>query len=302
LGVDPEASAPLTHELRARLAATFSFLSAADLESAEVLGEGWCTVAYRVGPLVVRVPNSDHHAEALKLEPRLLPALEAAGVPLVPHGMTLITGDDGRILATAHEYVDGVDARSLPRTTRGRREELARDFGRFLGALHSFPPEEAVRLGVPDLDLWADHYVPLIEAARPHLATQTRGWLDALCERFVAEGGVPESRRVLIHGDVDGRNVLLHDDGSLSGIIDFSDCMIADPALDFACILNDWSWSFLERVLAHYPLEVDPDARRRAAFYIAIAPLWEVREGVEAGRPDFLRTGRAKLAARARGR
>jgi aminoglycoside 2''-phosphotransferase len=292
----------LSAELRTRLRAQFPSVRPVDLDQAEVIGEGWCTVAYRVGPLVVRVPNSDHHAKALALEPRLLPALEAAGVPFVPHGMTLLTDEEGRILATAHEYVDGVDARSLPRTTGGRREELTRDFGRFLGALHGFPAEKAVRLGVPDVDLWADHYVPLIEAARPHLATQTRGWLDALCERFVAEGGVPESPRVLIHGDVDGRNVMLHHDGSLSGIIDFSDAMVADPALDFACILNDWSWPFLERVLSHYPLEVDPDARRRAAFYIAVGPLWDVLEGVETGNADFLRTGRAKLAARARDR
>jgi aminoglycoside phosphotransferase (APT) family kinase protein len=290
----------LSAALRTRLRAQFPSVRRVDLDQAAVIGEGWCTVAYRVGPLVVRVANSNHHAEELALEPRLLPALEAGGVPFVPHGMTLLTDEEGHILATAHEYVDGVDARSLPRTTGRRREELTRDFGRFLGALHSFPRSEAASLGVPDVDLWREHYVPLIEAARPHLATQTRGWLDTLCERFVAEGGVPESPRVLIHGDVDGRNVMLHHDGSLSGIIDFSDCMIADPALDFACILNDWSWSFLERLLAHYPLEVDSDARRRAAFYIAIAPLWEVREGVEAGRPDFLRTGRAKLAARAR--
>jgi Ser/Thr protein kinase RdoA (MazF antagonist) len=249
---------------------------------------------------VVRVPNSDHHAEELALEPRLLPALEVGGVPFVPHGMTLITAEDGAILATAHEYVDGVGGRELPRPTGRRREELARDIACFLGALHSFPADEAVRLGVPDLDLWADHYVPLIEAARPHLAPRSQEWLDALVERFVREGGIPRSPRVLIHADLDGRNVLVRPDGGLAGVIDFSDCMIADPALDLAGLLNDWSRSFCERVLAHYPLEVDADLRRRADFYIAIAPLWEVREGVEADKPHFLRLGRARLAARAR--
>lgn len=300
LGVDHAAVAPLAPELRTRLDAEFPQLSQSDLERAEVLGEGWCTVAYRAGPLVVRVPNSEHHAEALALEPKLLPALEAAEVPFVPHGMTAIRGNDGRLLAAAHDYVDGLAARDLPRATGRRREELAQDFGRFLGALHAFPMDEAVRLGVPDLDLWREHYVPLIEAARPHLATRTRDWLDALAGRFVAEGGVSRAPRTLVHGDVDGRNVLLHQDGSMAGVIDYSDCMIADPALDFACILNDWSWSFLERVLAHYPFDVDADARRRTAFYIAVGPLWEVREGVEAGRADLLRSGRAKLAARAR--
>jgi len=77
--------------------------------------------------------------------------------------------------------------------------------------------------------------------------------------------------------------------------------MVADPALDFACILNDWSWAFLERVLTHYPLTVDPDARRRTAFYITAGPLFDVRQGVEVGDAALLRQGRAKLAARGRG-
>src|SRR5687768_4093993 len=79
-----ERDTALTRELGIRLRAEFPSLRPSDLERNEVIGEGWCTIAYRVGPLVVRVPNSDHHAEKLALEPRLLPALEAAGVPFLP--------------------------------------------------------------------------------------------------------------------------------------------------------------------------------------------------------------------------
>ncbi len=166
--------------------------------------------------------------------------------------------------------------------------------------MHSFPAKEARRLGVPAFDLWPDQYVPLIEAARPHLGPRTLVWLDDLCARFLAGGGSSRAPRVLVHGDVDGRNVLLRPDGSLAGVIDYSDALVADPALDFACILNDWSWAFLERVLSHYPLEVDADARRRTAFYIAVGPLWDVRQGAATGDAAMLRAGRATLVARAR--
>jgi len=248
------------------------------------------------------VPKTEACAANLALEPRLVPALEAAAVPFVPHGMTALTSQRGRFLAAAHEYVKGVPARREARLPSGRRrEQLARDLGTFFGALHSFPAAEAVRLGVPDLDLWSEHYVPLVEAARPYLGPRTLAWLDALCARFLAEGGSSRAPRVLVHGDIDGRNVLLHEDGSLAGVIDYSDALVADPALDFACILNDWSWPFLERVLAHYPIEVDADARRRTAFYIAVGPLWDVRQGAASGDAAMLRAGRAKLAARGRG-
>lgn len=298
--MEAESAALLPPELRARLRAACSSLGARDVASAAFLGEGWGSTAYRVGPLTVRIPKSAASAAALALEPRLVPALEAAGVPFVPRAMRAIEDDRGRLLATAHEYVAGTPARDVPRARGGRREELARDLGSFLGALHSYPAAQALELGVPAPDLWEGHYVPLVEAARPHLGPRTREWLDALCQRFVAGGGIASAPRVLIHGDVDGRNVLLHPDGSLSGVIDYSDAMVADPALDFACILNDWSWGVLERVFAHYPLEVDTDARRRTAFYIAVGPLWDVRQGAITGDHALLGAGRARLAGRAR--
>lgn len=297
----PASMTALTSELRSRLRAEFPFLRPRDLNAADLLGEGWCTTAYRTGPLTVRVPKSEACAVPLALEPRLVLALEAAGVPFVPRGMRAVLDTEGRLLATAHEYVAGEPARHVRPLPRGAaREELARGLGRFLGALHAFPAGQARSLGVPERDLWPDQYVPLIEAARPHLGPRTRAWLDALCAAFLAAGGSSRAPRVLVHGDVDGRNLLLDTGGALSGVIDYSDAMLADPALDFACILNDWSWAFLERVLAHYPLEVDGDARRRTAFYITVGPLFEVRQGLATGDLAMLRRGRAALARRTR--
>ncbi|MFN8585409.1 MAG: aminoglycoside phosphotransferase family protein [Dehalococcoidia bacterium] len=296
----PASTNPLTSKLRSRLRAEFPFLRAGDLAAAERLGEGWCTTAYRVGNLAVRVPKSETCAAPLALEPRLVPALEAAGVPFAPRGMRAVLDAEGRLLATAHEYVAGEPARHVRPLPRGAaRDALARDLGRFLGRLHGFPATDARRLGAPERDLWPDQYVPLIAAARPYLGARTRQWLDGLCATFLDAGGSSHAPRVLVHGDVDGRNVLLDDGGKLSGVIDYSDAMLADPALDFACILNDWSWAFLERVLAHYPIEVDADLRRRTAFYITIGPLFEVRQGVATGDLVMLRRGRAALARRA---
>jgi aminoglycoside phosphotransferase (APT) family kinase protein len=287
-------------ELRTHLRAEFPCLHPRELERPDLLGEGWCTTAYRIGPLAVRIPSLEACTDRLAMEPRLVAALEAAGVPFVPRAMRAIHTNDGRLLATVHVLVDGVAARDVPRARGARREQLARELGAFLGMLHAFPAAEARALGVPERELWADQYVPFIEAARPHLGPRTGAWLDALAARFLAEGGTTPAPRVLVHGDVDGRNVLVRPDGALAGVIDYGDAMVADPAIDFACILNDWPWSFLERVLAHYPLPVDDDARRRTAFYITVGPLFDVVWGAETGDAALLQRGRRKLAARAR--
>ncbi|MSQ29973.1 MAG: aminoglycoside phosphotransferase family protein [Dehalococcoidia bacterium] len=303
------ASRPLTVELRAALRAEFPHHTAADLDAATVLGEGWSVTVLRVGDLAVRVARPSAPAPlahvppapppAFAREAALLAALDAAGVPFVPRGARVLRDTGGGALATAYKAVDGVPARGVP--LRGEaRERLARDLGAFLGALHAFPVAQARALGVPERDLWADAYVPLLAACRPHLGPRSRAWLDALVTRFLADGGTHGAPRALVHGDIAGAHLLLDPGGTLAGVIDFGDAMVADPALDFAGVLNDWPPAFLERVLTYYPLPVDADARRRAAFYIAVVPLFSVRYGVEAGDTRELAAGRRHLAARAR--
>jgi aminoglycoside 2''-phosphotransferase len=251
----------------------------ADLDAATILGEGWNAAALRVGELVVRVAKPDGTVEAFPREVALMRTLEAAGTPFVPRGARLLHSS-GAVLAMTYQFIDGTPGRGGERPKGEARDTLARELGTFLGALHAFPLAYAVGVGVPMHELWADDYAPLLADCRPHLPNRTAELLDALAERFLAEGGTRLAPRQLIHADISGDHILLDADGTLAGVIDYEDAMIGDPALDFAGILNDWRPSFLERVFAHYPLPLDPDARRRAAFYIAVAPLHDLREAV----------------------
>ncbi len=296
------ASQLITPALRAAIRAEFPYLAATDLDTPAALGAGQSVTALRVRNLVVRVPRPDAVVPPQPArEAALLAALEAASVPFVPRGARVLRDARGGELANAYECIEGVPARGVP--LRGAvRERLARDLGAFLGALHAFPAAQARAIGVPGCDLWADEYVPLLAACRAHLGPVTHAWLDALVTAFLAAGGTRGAPNALVHGDIAGPHLLLQRNGAsstLAGVIDFGDAMLADPALDFAGVLNDWSRAFFERVLAHYPLEVDPDARRRAAFYIAVAPLYSVRYGMHHDAAE-LAAGRRKLAARAR--
>ena len=74
----------------------------------------------------------------------------------------------------------------------------------------------------------------------------------------------------------------------------------SDPALDFAGILNHLGPRDLERVWEHYDGgEVDEWARFRTAFYIRVAPIFQVVDGFEAIGPAERRRGIRRLAARA---
>jgi aminoglycoside 2''-phosphotransferase len=280
-------------------------LSQTALRDAEKIGEGWQTVAYRVpdrsGDLVVRIPRveADWAIPGLEREMKLLPALaQYMDTAETPRDARLVLADDGSLVATVHRYVPG---RQLSNSSvRGRRRDLlAEQLGVFLSQLHGFPVEQARELGVPELDLWEDHYRPLIEQALPYLGNSAQLWLTMQADAFEAGGATRSAPRVLIHGDISGDHLLLDGDSELCGVIDFGEAMIADPALDLAGILNDMPKPFLVQVLEHYTGELDDDASRRMQFYIQVEAIHLVIYGDRLHNGCERMMGIRRLAAKA---
>jgi aminoglycoside phosphotransferase (APT) family kinase protein len=197
-----------------------------------------------------------------------------------------------------------VDGAPVTRAPRGRTEatRLADNLGAALARLHDFPIDDARGLGVSDREMWAGHYAPMIERCVGLLPPASARWLADRVRTFLDQGGTSKAARVLIHADLSGEHIYASVDGSLEGIIDWADATIGDPALDFAGMLNDYPWRFLESVLAAYESHggtVDPDALRRARFYIDVAPIFGVLWATESGFPEVERKDRRRLAARA---
>ena len=232
-------------------------------------------------------------------EPALLTALATRGLP-VPRDAQVLRDAAGRVVGTSHRYVGGTPANAV-HLRGGANQRFAREVGSFLQVLHSVPLEEARAIGVPEHDLGGELYPRLIETALPLLGPRSRAWLEARFEGFLRAGGSRAAPRVLVHGDISHQHLLTDTSGALLGVIDFADAMIADPALDFAGLLNEGSWAFLHRVLANYEGAAarDPDLERRARFYIEVAALYQVHYGdrIDGGRER--KNGLRRLVAQA---
>jgi len=277
----------------------------ANVREAAKIGEGYGSVAYLVpergGDWSVRIPRAeaDWAIPTLEREARLLPVLaNYIDTAETPRDARIVHAADGSVVAAVHRYVPGRQLSS--RSVRGRRRDrLAEQVGAFLSQLHGFPPDQAQALGVPELDLWEDHYRPLIDQAMQYLGVSAQRWLAAQAEAFESGGGTRSAPRVLIHGDISGDHLLLDGDSGLGGVIDFGDAMIADPALDLAGLLNDMAEPFLDQVLEHYSAELDADARRRVRFYIEVAAIHQVIYGDRVRNGQERTTGVRRLAAKA---
>lgn len=207
---------------------------------AEPLGEGWDNTAYRVnGVYVFRFPRRQIAVRCLELEARALATL-APRLPL-PVPIPEFIGVPSEAFPwpfVGHRMIPGRPA-SDARLGTSQRAALAEPLAHFLRALHAIPVEEAARLGAgPDpfqrLDL------------APRLA-RARDILDELARRRLVDDARPlwsalqaapalyaPRADTLVHGDLYARQLLVDGEGRLSGVIDWGDLHVGNPAVDFA--------------------------------------------------------------------
>ena len=153
----------------------------------------------------------------------------------------------------------------------------------FLDALHAVGLD-SVRAPRPD---WLETYREQADEFRrlvlPLLDADERpGGAALLAEVETLTGFEP----ALTHSDL-GPGHMLCRGGRLTGVIDWGDARIGDPAIDYAWLLNvpfpDW--------------DVDDELRRRAQIYHRLGPWFEVHYGVTE-QPEWVRSGLAAVRSR----
>jgi aminoglycoside 2''-phosphotransferase len=104
--------------------------------------------------------------------------------------------------------------------------------------------------------------------------------IDHNFERFLSNKELLSFNTVLIHGDFGASNILWDSKREeITGIIDFGETEIGDPAYDFAGLLSSYGQPFVKRCLSMYP-----DGERifeRMTFYKSTFALQEALHGVE---------------------
>jgi aminoglycoside phosphotransferase (APT) family kinase protein len=102
----------------------------------------------------------------------------------------------------------------------------------------------------------------------------------------------------LVHNDLYLEHVLIDPrSGSVCGVIDWSDAVIGDPALDFAVLCNARREIHMERVLQHYERGDDTSLARRARYLAACMAVRNVVQGEALGHHELADMGRTTLRA-----
>jgi aminoglycoside phosphotransferase (APT) family kinase protein len=271
------------------------------VDDVALLGAGLDNVASLVNDeLVVRVSKADDpalRATRVNLEAGLL-AVVGGFAPLpVPVPVFAAWG------VLAYRKLPGVPLLDL---RLDQRQPLllsvAGRLGAFLAALHAIPLELVEQFVDVDNDSMS-HWLSDAEECYAAVAREVPAPFRPRIEAFLHEKPPePTHEIVFSHNDLGIEHVLV-DPVTLevTGVIDFSDAAMVDPAYDFGLVLRDLGPNAAETAFARYagagqpsgadvaaPSAPDVAARARAEFYARCSVLEDLRYGIDTGRQSYV--------------
>jgi macrolide phosphotransferase len=245
---------------------------------------------------VVRAPRRTGAAVALDAEARLLPLLARhlpVPVPSPAGRATLPEGGE----CLVYPYLPG---RPLDPAELVAGSALAAHVGRVVAALHEIDPTVLDDAGLVSYSADGYRQRRLADVDRAAATGHVPPSLLARWERSLEQVALWRFVPTVVHGDLAGEHVLVHD-GAVSGVVDWGEACVADPADDLAWVAVGADDGGLDTVLEAYAMtrSEPPDRhlveRARLAGELALAR-W-LLGGVAAGDAGVVERARAGLAA-----
>lgn len=218
-----------------------------------------------------RFPRNEVSAKALQVEKGFLAEFKATS-PLPVPDYRYIGGDFvgyPKIIGTLLD-MDVFREQSVQSLNK-----IACQMGQFLSSVHTFPVEQARRLGLTEgWDGWQSkgfrHFQDVIA---PRLSPVMRHAAMGCIERTMNQ----PFETTVIHGDFSLEDHVFFDEKNqeLCGVIDFADVTLNDPAHDFQNIVEYGGEGFFNEVMEHYQGVPDPNLLQRTRFRIEARPIFE---------------------------
>ncbi len=178
----------------------------------------------------------------------------------------------------------------LPLTLRDEVRRLAQALGGFVAALSQVPRaavKDLVPVEQPALDEYRDEAAELSRALHPELGAAQR---KAVASFLVADLPPSPVSLYLAHSDLGAEHVFVAGTPRrITGVIDWSDTAIGDPALDLGLIMRDLGVDGFQHALTAFAAgggdAVEPVLR--AHFYARVRALEDLSFGLEQHAPAY---------------
>ncbi len=235
---------------------------------------------------VFRFPRTKHYLERLENEISLLKYLRNRIKISIPQ-YTHIAKDKsfaGYLLIPGEQLKKKV----FKLVSNNTRNILAKQVADFLSVLHKTPIKIANQYTTKKVDT-QKLYKELVSNIKKYITSRFSKRDQLLTEEFLKEfkNYLKFPNKVFTHNDLYSSHILFNKNKkTISGIIDFADRRIDDPARDFA-ELWDYGNNFVQEVYKHYRGPKDKDFLKRSMMYYKRIPFWEMVSRFQGGRGSF---------------
>jgi aminoglycoside phosphotransferase (APT) family kinase protein len=254
-----------------------------------LLGAGQEHVAYEInGELIVRLARQPD-PDRVRRDGALLAVVARVSPVPVPEPV-FVAPDEGCL---AYRKLPGVALLDAPRAAWcPAAARIAAPLGDLLAALHAVPVEAVAGLVEPDdppLEEWRGEAAQTYPSVAAHLPARYRPAVEAFLAAPPPPAGYP---LVFSHNDLGIEHVLVDPAGwTVSGVIDWTDAALVDPAVDIGLLYRDLG----PAALAAAP-GGDAALAERAVFYARCALLEDLAYGIATGLGRYVAKSRTALS------
>ncbi|MFM6978166.1 MAG: phosphotransferase [Micrococcales bacterium] len=217
---------------------------------------------------IVRMPNSPAAGTELELELKVIKSLSSFGARLgfeVPKPIGETRDSVGnRVMIFKFVYGNKIDAARVAPASN-----LSLSIARAIAGIHSLPLELVQSAGLPEFSPAENIRARVAELDRAAQTGKVPSVLLSRWEQALEDVTLFRYQPTVIHGALSG-DAMLEQDHNISGVIDWKNLQINDPALDFAWLIPSGDQELIEAVLLNYQLArsgSDANIARRATLY-----------------------------------
>jgi len=235
---------------------------------------------------VFRFPRTRHYLERLENEISLLEYLRNKVAISIPEYKYIAKNKSfaGYLLIEGEQLKKKV----FKFVSHNSRKLIAKQLADFLSVLHKTPNKTAQKYSTKKVDA-QKLYKELVSDINKHITPRFSKSNQLLVNNYLKEfkNYLKFPHKVFTHNDLYSSHILINKNKkTVSGIIDFADRRIDDPARDFA-ELWDYGREFVEEVYKQYEGPKDKDFLKRSVMYYKRIPFLEMTSRFQGGRGSF---------------
>lgn len=232
-----------------------------DLRTVEHDDKGWDNLVVLINrEWIFRFPRTEEVAQRIQKEQRLLEYLHNrlnTHQVLIPR-YRLLHDENDQAAGSYYKMIQGqlLKPSSLRHMSRPGRDRIAAQLGTFLHIIHTSDLEVLKDIGIEivhTVDYWRNHLREIEQHVLPLLTPSEQNRVVNLFETYLTQQVNQTVKKTLAHGDLSHAHILYDPHREeLTGIIDFGDAQLTDPAYDFSGLYWEYGKQFVLEVLQHY--------------------------------------------------